>query len=188
MKKKKYNWNLRALQICIGSMLVWYVPCAVIKIGLDDLDGLGGLVLVVIVGALLGALLLYPLALTSLNFMFLLTEANEDRRKMEGRTENITILLGVLYSLIYDRLFKDGGIQYHSDWQEVLTNSQLHTPIWTEAWLTVIVISSVAIVSYLILRVKDVNKLPPLVTVSGIASILSGNSHVRALDHSGDTK
>lgn len=127
-------------------------------------------------GVILGAFLVYPMVLTALNLMFLFRKDTAGIRRTERYTELITIVLGVLYTGLYDSLFSDksSGIQFRSNWYEVLQNRQLHTPIWTEAALTIAVISCVGILGYLLLSLRDSNRLPPLLTVSAISAIYLG--------------
>lgn len=127
-------------------------------------------------GTFAGIFLIHPLSLTIFNMALLFRKGTPSLRKKERNTEIITILLGVCYTFLYDAAFNGytSGIQFRSDWQEVLYRGQLHTPVWTEAALTVIVLSCVGIAGYLLLKLKDINRMPPLLTVLGISSVYIG--------------
>lgn len=119
-----------------------------------------------------GVFLIYPLVLTLMNVVLLFRKVEKTSRT----TERITILLGIMYTLLYMALIEGltGMVQYRADWQEVLFADQLHTPVWTEAWLTVGVLSGVGILGYLLLSLRDINRMPPLITVSAIAAVYIG--------------
>lgn len=127
-------------------------------------------------GGLLGIFLIHPLILTLQNLFLLFRKGTAEVRQMERRTESVTIALGIIYTGLYDWMFSGStsGIQFRSDWQEVLHNGQLHTPIWTQSALTIAVISCVGVLGYLMLSKRDINRLPPLLTVLGISAIYLG--------------
>ena len=127
-------------------------------------------------GGLLGIFLIHPLILTLQNLFFLFRKGTAEVRRVERRTESVTIALGIIYTGLYDWMFSGStsGIQFRSDWQEVLHNGQMHTPIWTESALTIAVISCVGVLGYLMLSKRDINRLPPLLTVLGISAIYLG--------------
>lgn len=127
-------------------------------------------------GGLLGIFLIHPLILTLQNLFLLFRKGTAEVRQMERRTESVTIALGIIYTGLYDWMFSGStsGIQFRSDWQEVLHNGQLHTPIWTQSALTIADISCVGVLGYLMLSKRDINRLPPLLTVLGISAIYLG--------------
>lgn len=128
------------------------------------------------IGGIIGFFIIYPLVLTWMNLRYLLRKGDVDTRKTERITEYTTIVLGVLYTILYDSLFNGytSGIQFRADWQAVLYRGQMHTPVWTQAALTVAVLSLLGIAGYLLLSLRDVNQIPPLLTVCGIAAIYLG--------------
>lgn len=126
-----------------------------------------------IIGSLFGLFLIYPVILTILNLFFLFyTKKDTEWNKKARQIEYITVLLGVIFSGLASMIIAD--IQFGADWQEVLINNQVHTPIWTQAYPTVIVLSLVGIAGYLFLSCVHVNKVPPLAIVLGIASMYVG--------------
>lgn len=127
---------------------------------------------VILISLILGIFLIHPIILTIINITFLVWKI-EDRDLLEiGRKfEYITIFLGFLYSGLILGFYE---IQFKSNWTEILSNQQVHTPIWTNSYLTVIIISCIGIVGYLILSWVPLNKMPPLVIVSTIAAMYLG--------------
>lgn len=129
------------------------------------------LVTYLILGGITGLFVVYPLMLTALNVASLFHKADPDLRRAERRTEWITIVLGALYSMFYE-VFTD--ICFRTDWDVEIYYGYLHTPIWTEAALTVVLFSCVGIAGYLLLSFRNINFIPPLITVFGIAAIYLG--------------
>lgn len=180
---RKYpNGMALAVSVGMGAVLGlgWSILTAV-RISLEPGSGYGSffqeaVFAVFFIGGITGLFILYPLALTWLNLRCLLKKGDADTRRSERITESTTIVLGVLYTILYDRLFSGytSGIQFCADWHEVLNRGQLHTPVWTQAALTVAVISLLGIAGYLLLSLRDVNQIPPLLTVCGIAAIYLG--------------
>lgn len=125
-----------------------------------------------IVGAMVGIFFVYPFILTVLNVLFLICPMKDQEWNRKARhIEYITVILGVLYSCLVHVLYE---IQYNADWEEVLVNNQVHTPVWTEGYLTVIVLSLVGILGYLFLSCVHVRKIPPLITVLAMAAMYLG--------------
>ncbi len=123
-------------------------------------------------GALIGALILYPLVLTVVNAVGVLRVPDGLReRRTKIIFEVITLVLGSLYTPLAVALF---GIQSDAEWSEQLYNSQAHQPIWSEASLTVIVLCLVGVMGYLVLALVRLEKLPPLVTVLSISAMYLG--------------
>ncbi len=119
-----------------------------------------------------GTFLLHPLVLTGINLFF--TFAPSKFYKYRGtarRFEWITILLGSLYGLL---LLPFMEIQFQADWPETLRNSQMHTPIWTEAYPTVFFLSLLGIAGYLLLSLLPLGKMPPLVIVLSMSAMYLG--------------
>ncbi len=84
------------------------------------------------------------------------------------------MLLAFLYELLY--LFWGKSISFRADWQEQLINAEMHTPIYTGSALTILVIACVALTGFLILKVSDASKTPPLVTVLAMAAVYLGGA------------
>lgn len=124
------------------------------------------------IGIFFGLFLIYPFVLTVLNLFFLFyTKKDTEWNKKARQIEYLTVFLGVIFSGLANAISE---IQFDADWQEVLVNDQMHTPIWTQAYPTVIVLSLVGIAGYLFLSCVHVNKVPPLAIVLGIASMYIG--------------
>lgn len=116
--------------------------------------------------------LIYPLILTGLNLFFLvLPQKDGSSFRVEKGFDGLTILLGTLYSLLIHVFYE---IQYQADWTETLVNNQVHTPVWTAAYPTVILLSCVGIAGYLLLTVLPLSKTPPLLIVLSISAMYLG--------------
>lgn len=127
---------------------------------------------ILLIGALTGVFLIYPVLLSFINFVGAVIPAqNEENRRIEKRFEMITIVLGVVYTILF---FSITEIQLDAHWSEQLYNSQVHQPIWTEAAPTVIVLCVVGFLGYLILSGVGLKRLPPLVTVLSISAMYLG--------------
>lgn len=135
-------------------------------------DGPEGILYFLIIAIMIGLFFVYPFILTALNLYFLVHPLNDPQWNRKGRyIEYITVVLGTIYSCLVHLLLE---IQYKADWDEVLVNDQMHTPIWTEGALTVAVLSAVGILGYLFLSCIHVNKVPPLITVLAMAAMYLG--------------
>ncbi len=125
-----------------------------------------------ILGALVGAFLLYPAVLTLVQLLGCIwASKTEESRRRAKNYELVTIVLGVLYTMLY---FMISAIELDARWYEQLYNSQVHQPIWSEAAPTVIVLCLVGVLGYLILSYVPLRKLPPLVTVLAISAMYLG--------------
>lgn len=119
-----------------------------------------------------GILMVYPFLLTIINIVTLFWKSkNQEWLKNVKIFEDITIILGVLYSGMVLVFF---DIQFQADWREVLKNAQVHTPILTVSYPTVICLSCIGVIGYLILSSFKIEKMPPLVIVSAIAAMYLG--------------
>lgn len=122
--------------------------------------------------ACVGIFLIYPLILTGLNLFFFLIPGRDTRFvRTEKIFEYITVCLGALYSCLV-LIFYD--IQFQADWTETLVNAQVHTPIWTESYPTVILLSCVGILGYLALSLIPLSQMPPLCVVFSISAMYLG--------------
>lgn len=112
----------------------------------------------------------YPTALTIQNMCQLCNPHMTDRNIRTGKiTDRITILWGAvctfLYSLIKIR---------PADWTETLVNDELHSPIATWTFPTLLFLAVIALLGYLVLRYIPIRKLPPLVSVLALAALCLG--------------
>lgn len=121
---------------------------------------------------LIGAFIIYPIILTVINFVSLFFVPKEEKtRKNSKLFEYITILMGGCYSILMMMLT---DIVFYADWQETLYNSQMHSPIWTQSYPTVVVLAVVSAAGYLILSWIPLKKMSPLVIVLAIAAMYLG--------------
>lgn len=117
--------------------------------------------------------MILPLVLTGAEIYLVIGGRKDQKRYQRGRILDIaTVVLGVLYSLIYLSLFDEAS--FGKDWQEQLVNGQTHTPVYTGAQLTVIAVMAVAVVGYLVVNFIPLDKMPPLVLVLGMAGMYLG--------------
>lgn len=127
-------------------------------------------------GFILGAFIIYPLVLTAVNLILLFVRADSpELRKRAKGFEIITLILGPLYSALVQLLME---IRWDSDWQETLTNNEVHAPIYTQTWPTVLTLALIGFVGYLILSFIKLEKLPPLVTVCAMAAMYLGTAEI----------
>lgn len=122
-------------------------------------------------GILFGVFGIYPFILTFFNLIFSFVRQNDPLIIRKSRHfEYVTIILGSIYSIM---ILPFTNIVFE-DWQETLTNSQLHTPIWSQGAVTVLVCVAAGIAGYLFLSVVSLRKVPPLLPVLAIAAMYIG--------------
>lgn len=132
-------------------------------------DGTGSWLLM---GPLVGLTLLYPVILTLINVVLLCRRAKSEKQIWTGHMyEFITIVLGFIYTGLLI-LFHE--IEITADWQEVLTNNQIHTPVSTADWLMIGSLGVLGICGYLLLSWVSLERMPPLVIVCGISAMYLG--------------
>lgn len=138
--------------------------------GAFNLDDSGILLLTI---GIIAIFIIYPGILTFYNFVSLIHIPKDKYWVQKGKIiECITIVLGVVYSfLAFNCLLK---IQLFEDWEKVLENSDLHTPIWTHSYLTILVLVFLGFVGYLILSTINLLKLSPLIIVISMAMMYMG--------------
>lgn len=133
--------------------------------GLESIQGLPGTLAV-------GTLITYPFVLTGFNVFFIFADKGDLKHRRNGRIiEVITLVLGVVLTGMY---LSFSEIQFTMDFQETLQNDQVHTPVFTEAQPTVLVLACLAVIGYLVLSRVKVNRMPPLVAVFSIAAMYIG--------------
>ena len=92
--------------------------------------------------------MIFPLVLTAAEIFLLVKGRKNQELYKKGRVFDLAgIALGALYSLIYLSFFDE--VLFDMNWQEQLVNGQTHTPVYTEAWLTVIAAALAAVTGYL---------------------------------------
>ena len=116
--------------------------------------------------------LVYPPVLTVLNFYFILDKEHLPFQTfISTLSEVATILLGVLFSWLY--ISAVTSIVF-VDWPKVLYNSQVHSPIATWTFPTIVVMAGIGILGYIILRMIPLKELPPLVVVLSMSAMYIG--------------
>lgn len=119
---------------------------------------------------LLALFIILPALLIAANVVSLFRIPKTERGKTRFRNaEYASVILGMIYS-VFASLFQD--IRFHSDWMEVLTGTELHTPIWTDAQPTIIALTLLAVAGYIIL--SFFKRLSPLVIVLSMAGMYIG--------------
>lgn len=127
---------------------------------------------VIMISLLVGIFMIYPIILTFINMIFMAyVKDNALWIRIGERFEYITVGFGILCCISASSL---SDIVMDADWNQVLVNEQVHTPIFTGAWPTIIIIALVAIAGYIVLSFTNVKETPPLVTVTAMAAIYLG--------------
>lgn len=85
--------------------------------------------------------------------------------------DRIAVVLGAFYSYLATGLFTQ--IRFE-DWDKVLVNSEVHSPVWSGGMLTVVVLATLAIVGYIVLSSVKLSRLSPLVIVCCMAAMYIG--------------
>lgn len=80
----------------------------------------------------------------------------------------ITLIAGFFDTYMYLGL---NDVKFNAEWFEQLYNRQVHQPIWSGGWFSVYLICAIGIIGGCVLAATDVNKVPPLVTVIGMAAV-----------------
>ena len=133
------------------------------------------LVSFVISGIVIGAFIVYPLVLTVIEFCLLFRAPGRETLHKKGLLFDITaITLGPLYSLLYLTFLQ--SVEFTADWNIVLVNMQKHTPVYTRALPTVLVLGLVGIAGYSIVNSIPLGKMPPLLLVLGFAAMYLGTA------------
>lgn len=134
-------------------------------------DGMAVLFVFVAVMLLLGM----PAFLTVTNIIFLFSKKGSPRfEKARTKLEITTLIFGGLCTLSWVREFQMGKNVTWEDYTQQLLNDQVHSPIATDAALTLIALFIVALIGYCILRTKKLSKLSPIVTAFSISALYLG--------------
>lgn len=122
-----------------------------------------------------GGVMIFPLVLTGAEIYLLLKGQKNRELYRKGRIFDIVcILLGVFYSVLYLSFAYE--VAFGKDWVEQLVNRQTHTPVYTGSQLTMVTIALAAVVGYLMVNYVPLNKMPPLLTVLGMAAMYLGTT------------
>ncbi len=170
-------WAAVLLSVILGALLTLALQVIAGAGHIIRGSGLGGIVALgetFTVGIIiLGGIMIFPLVLTAAEILLLVKGRRNQEIYQKGRIFDIAgIVLGALYSVVYLSFFAE--VSFDSDWQEQLVNRQIHTPVYTQAWLTVIVVALVAVAGYLIVNFIPLKVMPPLMLVSGMAAMYLG--------------
>lgn len=84
----------------------------------------------------------------------------------------MTVGIGILFSVLYLSFIK--SVIFSADWDEVLANSERHTPISASAVLTVGAIALIAAAGYVIVNFIPFDKMPPLLMAASMAAMYLG--------------
>lgn len=155
------------LSIIAISMLLGFI-CTCIYICYEGLYEFDVLVIIGTFPFIIGAFIIFPIGLTIMNLIHLLGKGNV---KSNRCFDLITLILGTIYSLLVLLFYE---IDFSADWTKVLYNNQVHTPIWTMAYPTVICLLVVGLIGYFVLTYIKLEKLPPLIIVLCISAMYLG--------------
>ena len=145
--------------------LIFYLPYA-------GSAGITDLIFLLFLCFCCGIFLVYPFVLTAINLLGLILGCRDEwQRRTKKAFEAITILLGFLYSGLVLPFYE---IQFQADWDQTLANAQVHSPVLTASWPTVITLACIGILGYLVLSLVPLNKMPPLAIVSSISAMYAG--------------
>lgn len=98
---------------------------------------------------------------------------DEKTKKKDIYFERVSVCIFIIGSLVMTAL-DWGNIRFGADWHVVLQGNELHAPIFTQTWPTMLLLVFVAVVGYLILSFRCLEKLPPLVIVFSMAAMYIG--------------
>lgn len=148
---------------------VWEIAGSGVKY-LGDLENAAELV---IIGAFIGFFVVLPIALTLVEGVLLLQSSQWQRRRKRFRAWDLTVFsLGCCFNAIYMSFFYD--VQFDKNWTDRLMNAQTHTPVYTQAILTVMILAFVGLAGYLAVDFIPLCKIPPLLLVLGLAAMYLG--------------
>ena len=157
------------LSSIIISFLLGMIWCMVLRFDNDYTDV--PLHTILLLSGVFGFCYIYPALLTIINIVSLFWVPGDIFwKRTVRRFDCITLVLGVLYNLILlDMEFVD--IVPGADWNVTLYNDELHTPVWTQAQPTFLVLCGIGLAGYLVLSYVRLEKMPPLVIVMMISAM-----------------
>lgn len=117
----------------------------------------------------LGIFFIYPFVLTLIHIVSLFLVPKDDEwTKIVKRFEYITIVLGILYTKLYNIV---SGIIWNAEWDRQLSNLQKHQPLWTEGQFSFFLFCGIGMMGYFLLSLIKLEKMPPLIIVLSIAAM-----------------
>lgn len=120
---------------------------------------------------IIGSVMVFPVALVICEVISLI--GMKRQRPMQGTwlADLYVFGLGPFCEILYLGLL---GNMTSYDWEVQLSNMEKHTPIYTGAAATVVVVWILGLIGYGILQYLPLRKLPPLVTVLSISAMYLG--------------
>ncbi len=120
-----------------------------------------------VIGIFYGILIVYPIVLTMINIYYLF----HPKLFLESRVNDLIIIfLGSIYGCCYSLI---DNITFY-DYTTTLYNSEIHTPIYTQALLTVIVLLVIGYIGYFVLTYIPLSKMSPIIIVLSISFMYIG--------------
>lgn len=124
------------------------------------------------VGLLIGFFICGPVLLSFYNIAYLICPHScEIMRRRSQRMEIVSILFGGLCFWLTTGL--DNTI-WDADWWVQLFNAELHAPVATWTYPTLITVTSIGIIGYLVLYIARRRPLPPLMSALGLGGMYLG--------------
>ena len=126
---------------------------------------------VLLLGMLEGIFLIHPLILTLCNLVSLFLRPDDPQTAYScWLCEILTLMCGFFYSGL---LLAFSDITF-SDWPVILHNSQVHTPVWTEGIVSVVLLALIGVAGFTVLNLVSLSKMPPLLSVLSISAMYLG--------------
>lgn len=170
-----WSWGKRHPLLFLLLLSVLVPLAVVLSVLLIKYDGLEGLYGFSTIGILFGAFFVFPWVVTGAEIYLAIKGHGREKLYRKGRIfDVIGIPLGVIYSILYMGVL--GEVAFTKDWSEVLYNSQVHTPVYTQSVPTMWVLALVGYGGYLALNFVPLKKSPPLVPVLGMAAMYLGTA------------
>lgn len=120
-----------------------------------------------IIGIFYGIFIVYPIVLTMNNIYYLF----HPKLFLESRINDLIIIfLGSIYGCCYSLI---DNITFY-DYTETLYNSEIHTPIFTKALLTVVILLIIGYIGYFVLTYIPLSKMSPIIIVLSISLMYIG--------------
>ena len=155
----------------LGGLVLGLLFMPLMISGIHDIRDLFGLLGIY---SLLGIFFIAPLLMTAYNICYLVIRTQTAPVQKAGRRmEYAAIVFGAFCSFLWGAI---SNINWYNDWPEQLYNDGLHTPIATWTMPTVITLSVIAFMGYLILRVRRTSTLPPLLATLSIGAMYLGGT------------
>ena len=136
-------------------------------------EGIDEILIIFLFSFLIGCFFVLPITLTLFNLYQLLRCFGKIPYQLNRGFDSFIVSLGILYSILYLHYFKE--VKFISNWNIALYNSEIHTPIFTQAFPTILTIAIISICGYIFVSHTALKNTPPLMLVLGISSMYLGN-------------